>query len=207
MHKKERFPLYPCGKRLALQRYMIAMPRAAHLVYCLRQSSLDRRHQTSFLRVRAPRLYHLAASVYQQRFACLPASLCMTTDVLMPPGTCLAVSWPDSVRNSFYDNLFPFATLPRTPQAETPPCQPPDNSHLALNHNTRYKSHPSAGQPSPAQLLLLVTWSYTTTWRYSLVSSSVRVELSPGLARGSTLMTLRSRLFLNSSPASLSAIT
>lgn len=36
---------------------------------------------------------------------------------------------------------------------------------------------------------------------------SVRVELSPGLDFGSTLITLRSRLFLNSSPASLSAMT
>ena len=35
----------------------------------------------------------------------------------------------------------------------------------------------------------------------------MRVELSPGRDCGSTLMILRSRLFLNSSPASLSAIT
>lgn len=34
-----------------------------------------------------------------------------------------------------------------------------------------------------------------------------RAPPPPGFARGSTLMTLRSRLFLNSSPASLSAIT
>jgi len=35
----------------------------------------------------------------------------------------------------------------------------------------------------------------------------MRLELSPGRALGSTLITLRSRLFLKRSPASLSAMT
>ena len=61
--------------------------------------------------------------------------------------------------------------------------------------------------PTPVYVLRLVTWSYSTTWMYSSVSMSKRVELSPGRPLGSTLMILRSRLFLNSRPASLSAIT
>ena len=66
-------------------------------------------------------------------------------------------------------------------------------------------------------------WSNITTCMYSVVTISVRVELSPGLrctgvaehaqpaARRvrtfPTSMTFRSRLFLNKRPVSLSAIT
>lgn len=59
----------------------------------------------------------------------------------------------------------------------------------------------------PAQLLRRVTWSYSTTCMYSVVCISVRVELSPGFVLGSTLITFLSRLFLNSSPRSSSAMT
>ena len=57
------------------------------------------------------------------------------------------------------------------------------------------------------QLLLRVTWSYSTTCMYSSVASCVRVLLSPGFDLGSTLRTFLSRLFLKRSPRESSAIT
>ncbi len=75
---------------------------------------------------------------------------------------------------------------PRSHTAQPPP-PPPSN---CLNRCHPCPTPPTA-LPRPLQLLLRVTWSYTTTCAYSPVSSSVRVLLSPGLARGSTLMTWR----------------